>query len=357
MIPKRAQVFDFGTISDVESHFSFAQDPLYKDARYYMVAIYRIFSDHYLPYTLCRRNIKAPAHLTFQIWQFLSRCGLINSQIDDRTKPNSMVPSFDKWPQLIYGINDHLYTLDQFNRRLLPAAGPLSLPISNYSMMSCPYTAPDRVPGTAEVPGLMSFGNWTPSDMDRLEKAFAPPECPMSWQDVAEKVPSKSTVECADQVAMLPVTISTVEHPAHQLKEPDGSPHDEMPSGPEIMKEFALAAAPNLRLVHRAVHAAGNEATYGLLRGEHPGLPQDAMQAAGMLAMERIGKNAAVLKAMHKRRVLGCMQAMVDIMRETIAMKNAAICDANMDQDIANPSESELSSDDKGWPSGTEDIP
>jgi hypothetical protein len=268
-----------------------------------------------------------------------------------------MVPSFDRCPGLIYGVNDHLYTLEQFNRRLHPAASPSSLPISNYSMMSCPYTAPDRGPGTAEVPGLMSFGGWTASDMDRLEKAFAPPECPTSWQDLAEKVPSKSTVECADQVAMLPVTISTVEHPAHQLREPDGSPHNEMPSGPEIMKEFALAAAPNLRLVHRAVHAAGNEAAYRLLKREQPGLPQDAMQAAGLLAMERVGKNAAALKVMHKRRVLCCMQAMVEMMRDTIAMKKAAICEANLDHDMANPSESELSSsDDKGWPSGTEDI-
>jgi hypothetical protein len=157
---------------------------------------------------------------------------------------------------------------------------------------------------------------------------------------------------------MLPVTISTVEYPAQQLREPDGSPPDEMPSGPEIMKEFALTAAPNLRLVRWAVHAAVNEAAYRLFRQEQPGLPQDAMQAAGPLAMENVGKNAAVLKAMHKRGVLCCMQAMVDIMRDTIAMKKAAIWEANLDQDLTSPSESELSSsDDKGWPSGTEDIP
>jgi hypothetical protein len=46
------------------------------------------------------------------------------------------------------------------------------------------------------------------------------------------------------------------------------------------------------------------------------------------LAVERIGKDAAVLKTMSKRRVLGCMQAMVDIMRETRAGKKAAICDS-----------------------------
>jgi hypothetical protein len=149
-------------MSDFASHFIFAQDPLYRDARNLMVATYRIFSDHYLPYTLCRRNIKAPAHLTLQIWQFPNQCGLVNSQIDDRTKPRSIVPSFDRWPQLIYRVNDHLYALEQFDRRLHPATGPLSLPISSYSMMYCPCTAPDRAPVTAEVAGRGPSGAGPP---------------------------------------------------------------------------------------------------------------------------------------------------------------------------------------------------
>jgi hypothetical protein len=53
-LPRSADFFDWDTISPFELRFPFAHDPLYKDARNFMVAIYRIFSDHYLPFTLCR---------------------------------------------------------------------------------------------------------------------------------------------------------------------------------------------------------------------------------------------------------------------------------------------------------------
>jgi hypothetical protein len=357
-VPPRAEFFDWDTVSDFELRFPFARDALYKDARNFMVAAYRIFSSHYLPFTLCRRNIKAPAHLTLQIWTFLKRYGLINSRIDARTKPSAMVPSFDHWPQLIYTVNDRFYTLEQFERRLHPVPGPVPAPGSTVSLMACPFIAPGRTRQSAEVPGLMSFGAWTADEMAHLEKQLAP-DAGASWEALAPA--RKSAHAVADQIAMLPFSNTAgIEKGAHAVAEADDPAvlRQELPTGPQAMRELALAAAPGLRLIARAVHAAGAGNARALLKGELPDLPCDAEQAAGLLAMERVAGNVARVKAMHKQRILQCMDAVVGVMKQVILAKKNAVDQAKVDRARGrNPSESELSSDEKGWQSSTEDAP
>ena len=52
-----------------------------------------------------------------------------------------------------------------------------------------------------------------------------------------------------------------------------------------------------------------------------------------------------------------CMAKMVELVKQSINVKKAAIEEANLVvSDVPNPSESEMSSDERGWSSGMEDA-
>lgn len=353
-IPPRAEFFDFATVSEFELQFPFARDPQYQNIRNFMVAIYRIFSGRYLPFTLCRRNIKAPAHVTLQIWRFLNKYGLINSSIDPRTKPEAMVPTFDRWPQLVYTPNERLFTRAQYERCLRPPPSPTTTPLPQLYMLSCPSVDGS---GGAEVPGLMSFGQWTEQEMNALEEGLRLDQMCESWDTLTRKVGSRQKEEVAAQVAGLPYSFYSFEQPAAVLRNPGGGQHGELPSGATVMKEMALSEHPEMRVVVRAVRAVGSVAARQILRGECVDRPGNAEQAAGILAMEKIAANAKKMRQLHKERILKCMAKMVDIVKQSVMAKKAAIEEANrVGFDAPNPSESEMSSDERTWSSGLEDA-
>ena len=357
-VPPRAEFFDFGSVSEFEMQFPFAREPQYQNIRNFMVAIYRIFSGRYLPFTLCRRNVKAPAHVTLQIWKFLNEYGLINSCIDPRTKPESMVPTFDKWPQLVYTPNERLFTRGQYEKLLRPPPTPTWTPIPQFYMMSCPYVSGDGSPGTAELPGLMSFGPWTDAEMNALRDGLNSDQMCESWAAIADKVRTRDVDEVVKQVVGLPYSYyQTFEQSSAVLKNPGGGQHGEFKSGAEVMKEMAMSEHPEMRVVRRAVKAVGSANARRIMRGEMVERPVDSEQAAGVLAMEKIAKNTKRMRELHKDRILNCMAKMVELVKQSINVKKAAIEEANLVvSDVPNPSESEMSSDERGWSSGVEDA-
>ncbi|KAH0795023.1 SWI/SNF complex subunit SMARCC1 [Histomonas meleagridis] len=357
VIPKRAQFFDFSNISDFELQFSFAKDPLYKEIRNFMVAIYRIFSDHYLPYTLCRRNIKAPAHLTLQIWKFLKKYGLINYKINDRTKPNSLIPHFDRWPQLVFGVNEKLYTLNQYEKLLHPitkVSPQLSIPA--YTMMTTPFVPHNRIKQSAEVPGLMTFANWTQKEISALIEAIKPhPELgSINWDFVSSKVRTKTSDECAEMAASLPLPyLSNVEHPSYNVHNAEHN----LSANVNMINNISFSNLPEMRLVYRAVTAIGNEQSRAVLNGHVPDMPNDSLEAAGIMALGKISKNVQKMKQMHKERILKCLEKATEILKQSVEMKKALIEEAQLRVNEMKPSESEItSSDEKMWPSGNEEI-
>jgi hypothetical protein len=203
----------------------------------------------------------------------------------------------------------------------------------------------------------MSFGAWSSEDMVHLEKQLTP-DLSASWDSLCPPG-RKTAANVAEQIALLPFSNTAgIETAAHTITEKGGGIHRELPDGVEVMRELAMTENPELRLVAKTVQAAGGGNAREMLRGGPGELPKDAEQAAGLLAMERIAENAAKVKAMHKERILKCMEAMVSVMREVIKAKKSAIDEARVERtDGPIASESDISSDEKGWQSSTEDGP
>lgn len=350
-IPRCAEFFDWETVSEFELQFPFARDPEYQNIRNFMVANYRLFSGRYLPFTLCRRNIKCPVHVVHQIWSFLTKYGLINYAIDQKTKPDSLVPTFDKWPQLIYTPNDKLYTLRQYEKRVHPSTtNPNIHPVAQFHMMASPLQVTDRVKNS-EVPGLMTFRGTKPQ-MDALGAILrdsfdkrAVHEA--TWQEVSDHV-RRPPEECALEVTNYPCSYPvSIEQPSGILRTETGAVHSEMCSGRKLLEEIALSGSDAMRVAYRAVKSVGDASTRNILAGGVPDLPQNAEQAAATLAVQKLAQNAEHMKKLHKQRILQCMDKMVGIMAETIRMKQEVIKSAKSDceRNVARPGQTESDSD------------
>lgn len=103
IIPSFAAWFDFDDIHELEkralpSFFNessrFKTPKAYKDVRNFMINTYRLSPYEYLTVTAVRRNIAMDVASVLKIHQFLEKWGLINYQIDPRSKPSLVGPSF-----------------------------------------------------------------------------------------------------------------------------------------------------------------------------------------------------------------------------------------------------------------------
>lgn len=358
VIPRCASFFDFQTISVFEQQFPISRDPQYKDIRNFIVSIFRIFNTHYLPYTLCRRNIKAPAHLTLKIWKFLNKYGLINYKVNEKTIPSSLIPTFDKWPQLIYGINERLYTDNQYQKRIHPKVNmPGALSVPQYEFLSKSFVNNIDNKGMkmqqSEVGALMSFRNWNKKELLSLSEALKRCE---TWDSVADFVGSKTKDECVEMAASLPMSYSAnIVLPSNSVSE-DGIIKEEMTSDIEMMKKMALSENENLRIVYRTVKSIGNEQAQAILKRQNTDSPSNSLEAVGILAMDKIAKNTQRMKELHKQRILDCLNKSVQVLKQSIKMKKELIDEAQFNINENRPSESELtSSDEKNWQSGNEE--
>ncbi|EDO16150.1 hypothetical protein Kpol_1070p33 [Vanderwaltozyma polyspora DSM 70294] len=110
VVPKFASWFDFNQIHEIEKKSlpdffndssRFKTQKVYRDARNFMINSYRLSPFEYLTMTAVRRNIAMDVASINKIHEFLEKWGLINYQIDPRSKPSLVGPSFTGHFQLI----------------------------------------------------------------------------------------------------------------------------------------------------------------------------------------------------------------------------------------------------------------
>lgn len=104
IIPTYSKWFNIDTIHEIEIEFfkeffnetdySFKNSRTYKDCRDFMVNTYRLHPLEYLTITAVRRNLNLDIQSIIKIHQFLEKWGIINYQIDPRTRPSIMAPGY-----------------------------------------------------------------------------------------------------------------------------------------------------------------------------------------------------------------------------------------------------------------------
>lgn len=110
IIPSFASWFEFSEVHEIEKRSipdffddssRFKTPKAYKDARNFMINTYRLSPYEYLTMTAVRRNIAMDVASIVKIHAFLEKWGLINYQIDPRSKPSLIGPSFTGHFQVI----------------------------------------------------------------------------------------------------------------------------------------------------------------------------------------------------------------------------------------------------------------
>lgn len=105
IIPSFAKWFDINEIHAIEknslpdffssqSNIKYKNPEIYKTVRDFIINTYRLNPIEYLSITAVRRNIAMDVGSLFRIYGFLSKWGLINYQIDPKTKSFTMGPQF-----------------------------------------------------------------------------------------------------------------------------------------------------------------------------------------------------------------------------------------------------------------------
>lgn len=110
VMPSFAAWFNISEIHDIErrslpdffdSSSIYKSPKAYKDTRNFMINTYRLSPYEYLTITAVRRNIALDVASIVKIHSFLETWGLINYQIDPRSKPSLIGPSFTGHFQII----------------------------------------------------------------------------------------------------------------------------------------------------------------------------------------------------------------------------------------------------------------
>lgn len=110
IIPSFANWFKLDDINQIEKNSlpeffndssRFKSPKAYKDVRNFMINTYRLSPYEYLTITAVRRNIAMDIASIVKIHSFLETWGLINYQIDPRSKPSLIGPSFTGHFQII----------------------------------------------------------------------------------------------------------------------------------------------------------------------------------------------------------------------------------------------------------------
>ncbi|KAK6465258.1 eighth largest subunit of RSC [Scheffersomyces coipomensis] len=104
--PSFSKWFDFSKIhsiekksfpdffNDNENKSPYKSQDVYKNMRDFIVNTFRLNPKEYLTITAIRKNLAGDVTSIIRIHQFLERWGLINYQIDPRTKPSSIGPQY-----------------------------------------------------------------------------------------------------------------------------------------------------------------------------------------------------------------------------------------------------------------------
>ena len=322
VIPPRAQFFDFATISDYESQFPFANHEFYMEIRNFMVAISRIFRNRYIPFTLYRRSIKAPVSLIYSIFEFLTEHGLINYDVDEKTRPKEIIAETNLWPNLLYTHNDQIYAEESYNLKIHPKSGIPQLPIPTYPLVCAPFFSPDRTPDTSEISGLMTMGSWKSEENNKLIEYFVRlnqngSTLPDDWNSVAQYVQTRTPEECALQVAQFPGFDDTEKQAITSFRE--------FNQPKELLKEDVLDKNPELRVAYTATHTLGEEISKLIASGKEFDEVESAEAANSVIALQKMKRNAEFMKQLHKKRILELLSGIVKVTKSSIEAKRKMI--------------------------------
>ncbi len=103
ILPSYAKWFDMNTIHEIEKRSlpeffagesRFKTPSIYKEMRDFMINTYRLNPLEYLTVTAARRNVAGDVGTIMRVHSFLTKWGLINFQIDPKTKPFLMGPQY-----------------------------------------------------------------------------------------------------------------------------------------------------------------------------------------------------------------------------------------------------------------------
>lgn len=106
VIPSFSKWFDMNEINSIEKKLfpdffgensvnsAYRTKENYKNMRDFMINLFRLNPREYLTVTAVRRNLSGDVGTIIRIHQFLERWGLINYQIDPRTKPSIVGPQY-----------------------------------------------------------------------------------------------------------------------------------------------------------------------------------------------------------------------------------------------------------------------
>ncbi|KAL6940577.1 hypothetical protein ACO0QE_004484 [Hanseniaspora vineae] len=112
IVPSFAQWFDISKVHEIEKTYFpeffniektniYKTPSVYQDCRDFMINTYRLQPSEYLTITGVRRNLALDVGSIVKIHQFLEKWGLINYQIQPRTKPSLVGPQFTGHFQII----------------------------------------------------------------------------------------------------------------------------------------------------------------------------------------------------------------------------------------------------------------
>lgn len=104
ILPTYSKWFNIDKIHDIEveyfkeffnaNDYTYKSTRTYKDCRDFMVNTYRLHPLEYLTITAVRRNLNLDIQSIIKIHQFLEKWGIINYQIDPRTRPSILTPGY-----------------------------------------------------------------------------------------------------------------------------------------------------------------------------------------------------------------------------------------------------------------------
>lgn len=319
-IPSSASFFSFDSVSEYELKFDFAHHPFYKEVRNFMVSISRIFDKTYTPFTLYRRNIKAPVNWLYKVWSFLNDKGLINYNAKPETRPVDFIPETNTWPLLYYNMIDlSIATQPQYEKSILPSSESINYVLHDISRVLQEQAANKTIypmENRFQSGRTLKTPPYPGTPLQGQSMAFVPQvlgqQRPVDVHSIQKQVPSSHTK---------PQEIQDFE------KTPNDIEKNEFDLPHKYLLHEALNRNPAQKIVTNAVRLSGKDAT----SMENP-LDYDkiesAEQASAILAYQRMIKNAKRAKQMYKKQILEILSRTVDILITSIEQKKNSLDEA-----------------------------
>lgn len=218
IIPSYAQWFSRDDVHDIEkrslpefwSGKSRSKTPeVYREFRDFMIDVFRQDPTEYLTVTACRRNLAGDVASVIRVHQFLEQWGLINYQIDPRTRPSVLGPRYTGHFQITLDAPDGLKP--QIVQQANESTGPAPVPTAEGVAASVPASSGGEATATAsETPAPASEAPEA-SETPATESSEAPVEPKPETDAPSSTVPNGSSSSSASASASAPAVPVKVE--------------------------------------------------------------------------------------------------------------------------------------------------